>query len=214
MAGAGGCDFLEHPARNGMNAFVFWRADALARHVRLTPAPESVGDSLVRFEPARWGSRQSGRTTPDGYHLIVSPSGGIEHHLLFTDPDPPPIGTRLMPVPAFDAWHPERLEATLAFWRFAHQPRVSPAPRVKSLPPTVRTLESAFLVWTLDLARYGASDREIALALFGVPPRNWEDSGARSMVRRFIAKAEAYAAGKYRLLLKPRRSPFASPPTS
>ncbi|MDR3529309.1 MAG: DUF2285 domain-containing protein [Rhodopila sp.] len=210
-AAAGGRDFLEHPGRSGLEALVFWRADALARHVRVVPASERTsGDGLVRFEPARWGGRQAGRATPDGYHLIVSPSHGVEHHLFFTDPDPPPAGTKLMPMPAFDAWHPERLEATLAFWRFAHHPRVSPAPRVKPPPSGPKALETAFLIWTLDLNRAGTSDREIARAIFGEAPKEWEDSGSRSMVRRFIAKAEEFTANKYHSLLKPRRGPLSS----
>jgi hypothetical protein len=206
---AGGCDFLEHPDRNGLEAFVFWRADAFARHVRLTPAPDGLSqDGLVHFEPKRWGGRQAGRRTPDGYHLIVAPAHGIEHHLFFTGSCPPPIGTELMPLPTFDAWHPERLEATHAFWRFAQHPRVSPAPRVKAPRPSPKTLEAAFLIWALDLKKAGASTRDIAQALFSDAPKGWEDSGFRSWVRRFVAKAESYSVGKYRSLLKPDRGRF------
>lgn len=185
---------------------MFWRADALARHVRLAPAPDSIArDSLVRFEPDRWGGRQAGRSTSDGYHLIVAPAVGVEHQLFFVEPDPPPIGTPLVPQPSFDPWHPERLEATLAFWRFAQNPRSSPAPRVKPHRPTAKTLEFAFLAWTLDLKTQGASERELVGALFGELPVDWEDGGLRSQVRRFVAKARAFAAGQYKLLLKPRR---------
>ena len=188
---------------------MFWRADALARHVRLAPALGSIApDSLVRFEPDRWGGRQAGRSTPDGYHLIVAPAIGVEHHLFFVDLDPPPMGTPLMPLPSFDAWHPERLEATQAFWRFAQTPRSSPAPRVKPPRPTAKALEFAFLVWVLDLKRQGATDRDLAKALFGVAPGDWEDGGIRSQVRRFVAKARIFAAGQYHLLLKPRRRRF------
>lgn len=208
-AGAGGSDVLANPERTGLDTFVFWRADALARHVRLATAPDSITtDSLVRFEPDRWGGRRAGRSTPDGYHLIVAPAVGVEHHLFFADVDPPPIGTPLVPQPSFDAWHPERLEATLAFWRFAQNPRSSPAPRVKPPRPTAKALEFVFLAWLLDLKRQGASERELARALFGERPSDWEDGGLRSQVRRLVAKARTFAAGKYQLLLKPRRQLF------
>ena len=188
---------------------MFWRADALARHVRLVPAPDSIAtDSLVRFEPDRWGGRQRGCATLDGYHLIVAPAIGVEHHLFFADAYPPPVGTPLVPQSSFDAWHPERLEATLAFWRFAQNPRTTPALRVKPLRPTAKTLEFAFLAWMLDLKRQGTTDRELAEALFGEAPLDWEDGGLRSQVRRLVTKARAYATSGYRLLLMPRRRPL------
>ena len=208
-AGAGGFDVLADPDRTGLDVFVYWRADALARHVRLAAAPDSIAtESLVRFEPDRWGGRQAGRSTLDGYHLILAPAIGVEHHLFFADADPPSIGTPLMPQPSFDAWHPERLEATLAFWRFAQNPRSSPAPRVKPPRPSGKTLEFAFLAWALDLKRQGATDHELTRALFGEMPFDWEDSGLRSQVRRLVAKARAYATGGYRRLLMPRRRPL------
>jgi hypothetical protein len=149
-----------------LDAFVFWLADALARHVRLAAAPDCIAtESLVRFEPDRWGGRQAGCSTPDGYHLIVAPAIGVEHHLFFVDADPPPVGTPLTPQPSFDAWHPERLEATQAFWRFAQNPRSSPALRVKPPRPSGKTLEFAFLAWVLDLKRQGATDRDLAKAI-------------------------------------------------
>ena len=156
---------------------------------------------ILRAE--RWGGRQAGRFTPDGYHLIVTPARGIEHHLIFGDSGPPPHGRALMPLPSFDAWHPERLTATLAFWRFAQNPRSSPAAPVKLPKPSAKTLESAFLIWALDLDRAGSSARDIARALFDEAPPDWEDSSSRSRIRRLLRKAEAMSAGKYRLLLKP-----------
>ena len=190
---------------------MFWRADALARHVRLAAAPDSIAtESLVRFEPDRWGGRQAGRSTLDGYHLIMAPAVGVEHHLFFADAHPPPVGTPLMPLPSFDAWHPERLDATLAFWRFAQNPRSSPAPRIRPPRPNGQALEFAFLAWTLDMRRQGATERDLAGTLFGEAPSDWEDSGLRSQVRRFVAKARAFATGQYKKLLKPGRQRFGS----
>jgi hypothetical protein len=165
-----------------------------------------AASSLIRYEPERWGGRQMGRSTPDGYHLILAPAPGIEHHLIFSDPDPPQSGTALIPSPSFDAWHPERLAATLAFWRFAQHPRSSPAAPVKMPRPSAKSLEAAFLVWTLDLESSGTSAREIARALFGEAPPDWEDSSTRSRVRRLLRKAQAMSAGGYRRLLKPHAS--------
>jgi hypothetical protein len=133
----------------------------------------------------------------------VAPARGIEHHLIFGDSGLPPHGRALMPLPSFDPWHPERLTATLAFWRFAQNPRSSPAAPVKLLKPSAKTLESAFLIWALDLDRAGSSARDIARALFDEAPPDWEDSSSRSRIRRLLRKAEAMSAGKYRLLLKP-----------
>jgi hypothetical protein len=152
--------------------------------------------------------QRAGRSTSDGYHLIVVPAPGVEHHLFFADADPPPVGTPLVPLPGFDAWHPERLDATQAFWRFAQNPRSSPATRMKPPRLTPKTLELTFLTCVLDLKNQGGSDRELAWALFGEITTDWEDGGFRSQVRRFVAKAKAYAAGQYRLLLKPRRRRF------
>lgn len=192
---------------------MFWRADILARSVHLAPAPEGAAvESLVRFEPERWDGRQAGFSTPDGYHMIVAPPRGIEHHLFFADPDPPAIGTKLISAVPFDAWHPDRLEATLSFWRFAHRPRMSPAPRVPVPRANRKTLEAAFLLWALDLYRAGASEREIAEALFGHAPPNWEDTGLRSSVRRFIAKSRRYSTDKWRSLLKPHRRRLGADP--
>jgi hypothetical protein len=164
-----------------------------------------AASSLIHYEPERWGSRQAGRSTPDGYHLILAPAPGIEHHLIFSDPDPPRPGTALMPLPSFDAWHPERLAATLAFWRFAQRPRSSPAVPVKMPKPSAKLLEAAVLVWTLDLQWAGSSVRQIARAVFDEAPPGWEDSSSRSQVRRLLAKAKAMSAGGYRRLLKPPR---------
>jgi len=205
-AGAGGYDFLEDPDKTGLEAFVFWRADSLARLVRLAPASEALAaGSLIRYEPERWSSRQAGRPTPDGYHQILAPAPGIEHHLIFSDPNPPLPGTVLMPVPSFDAWHPERLAATFAFWRLAQNPRSSPAVPVRMRKPTGKSLEMAFLTWTLDLQRTGSSVREIARAVFDEAPPDWADSSSRSRVRRLLRKAKTMSAGGYRRLLKPPR---------
>ena len=110
-----------------------------------------------------------------------------------------------MPLPTFDAWHPERLAATLAFWRFAQNPRSSPAAPVNTPKPTARSVEASFLIWALDLDRAGNSTREIARALFGEVLPDWEDSSVRSRVRRLLRKAKAMSAGNYRELLQPRR---------
>jgi hypothetical protein len=206
-AGTGGYDFAEVPDQSGLEALIFWRVDALSHLVRLVPVPRSRG-SLVRFTPDRWGGRQRARATPDGYHLILSPAPGVIHHLLFPGRGPPASGTPLAPVPDLDAWHAERAAATLAFWRFVQEPRVSRAPPIIPPKPTSRSLEAAFMLWALDLKRAGATDREVALALYHAAPTVWSDTPLRAQVRRLIASARRLSKSCYRLLLKPRRGRF------
>jgi hypothetical protein len=121
-----GYDFLVDPDCPAADTLILWQPERLARLVRLSPTPYGA-DCLVRFEPGRWGGRQLGQSVPDGYHMVVAPALGAEHHSLLTCAEPPRVGTPLTPLPAFDAWHPERLAATLAFWRFAQYPRVTRA---------------------------------------------------------------------------------------
>ncbi|WP_408906101.1 DNA -binding domain-containing protein [Nguyenibacter vanlangensis] len=133
------------------------------------------------------------------------PVPGVTHHLFFTGTDPPAFGTPLAPMPIFDPWHRERLDATLAFWRFAQNPKFSAALRIRLPKPTSRSLEAAFMLWALDLRRHGASLREVAELLLGPMPKDWDDTDQRSFTRRLVTRAKAMAAGGYRLLLKPRR---------
>ncbi|MBB6254948.1 DUF2285 domain-containing protein [Nitrospirillum iridis] len=197
----GGCDVLADPALTAREAFVFWRADVLARLVRLTPAPLAAG-CLIHFDPDGWGGRQAALLTADGYHLIIAPRPGLAHHLLLPGPEPPAAHAPMAPVPLFDAWHPQRLASTLSFWRYAQNPRITRAPPVPAPRPTGRTLESAFMLWALDLATAGASGREVAAALWGSAPVDWSDSPMRAQVRRVLATGGRLANGGYRALLK------------
>ncbi|MEE3502977.1 DNA -binding domain-containing protein [Acidiphilium acidophilum] len=185
---------------------LFCTAEAIARavHVRVGH-DESIGNSLVRFDPDKWGAHYAGRPTADGYHLVVAPSSSVRHHLIFQSRDPPPVNAPLTPVVPWDAWHPERLEAAQAFWRFATPPRVRPTssiPRPKAHP---RGLKIAYMAWALDLVGTGASERDTHRALLGEPPAAWEDSGARSRVRTLVAAARRWRDGAAFRLLKPVR---------
>ena len=187
---------------------LFRNADATARVVRVVVAAgAAAGRALVRFERDGWGSRQIGRPTPDGYHLIVAPNAGTRHHLLLPGPEPPPPGAILTPCIPWDEWHLERLEAARAFWHFAARPRVSPAPRTPPPRPHPRGLKIAYMAWALDLAGAGASERDIHRAVIGEPPAPWEDSGARSRIRTLLAAARSWRDGAaFRLLMPQRRS--------
>ena len=185
---------------------LFWIAEATARvvHVRVG-TDETIGESLVRFDPDNWGAHYTGRPTPDGYHLVVAPSASVRHHLIFQSRDPPPADASLTPVVPWDAWHPERLEAAHAFWRFAARPRVPAASSTTRPKPHPRGLKIAYMAWALDLTITGASERDIHRALLGEPPAAWEDSGARSRVRTLVATARRWRDGAAFTLLKPPR---------
>jgi hypothetical protein len=193
-----------NPDCSAADTLILWQPEKLARLVRLSPTPYST-ECLVRFEPGRWGGRQLGRGVSDGYQLVVAPTLGVEHHLLLTCAEPPGTGMPLAPVPDFDAWHPERLAATLAFWRFAQYPRVTQGSSVGLPAPTGRTLQAAFMIWALDLKHVGATDREIARAVWGDAPAVWSDSALRAQVRRFVKAAREHSARRYSVLLKPKR---------
>ncbi len=187
---------------------LFWTADASARIVRAHIAPTGADATpLVRFEPDRWGAPFAARATPDGYHLIVAPNAGTRHHLLLPGPDPPAFGAALTPLIPWDAWHPERLEAARAFWKFAARPRVSPAPRTPPPRPHPHGLKIAYMAWALDLAAVGASERDIHRTVIGEPPAAWEDSGERRRIRTLLATARRWRDGAaFQLLRPPRRA--------
>jgi hypothetical protein len=180
-----------------------WRADTLVHCVQLRPAGSET--SLIRFRPDRWGGRQRSLVDVNLCQFIVSPRPGVVHYLTLPAPNPP-VGMPLSPIVAFDFWHPERAEATLAFWRFAQSPRVTRAPSVPAVRTRRRGTEAAFLAWALDIKQAGGSDRDVARALFGPPPRDWADSARRAQIRSLLKAARQLATSTYRDLLKPRRS--------
>ena len=202
----GGCDFLESPDTTGDRAMLFWSEEATARLVHVRVGTDGmIGKSLVRFEPDCWRARHIGRPTPDGYHLVVAPSSGVRHHLIFQSRDPPPPNAPLTPIIPWDAWHPERLEAARAFWKFAARSRVPAASSIPTPKPHPRGLKIAYMAWALDLAAAGASERDIFRAVLGEPPSAWEDSGARSRVRTLVTTTRRWRDGAAFRLLKPPR---------
>jgi hypothetical protein len=185
---------------------LFWRAEATARIVYVTVGDdEATNRTLVRFEPDRWDARHAGQPTPDGYHLVVAPTAGIRHHLLFQSGKPPSSNAPLTPIIPWDAWHPERQEAARSFWQFASRPRASARPGIPCPKRHPRGLKIAYMAWALDLAASGVSERDIHRAIIGEPPSAWEDSGARSRVRTLVATARRWRDGAAFRLLKPPR---------
>jgi hypothetical protein len=65
-------------------------------------------------------------------------------------------------------------------------------------------LQAAFMLWALDLKHVGATDREIACAVWGDAPKGWSDSALRAQVRRFLKAARQNAAERYAIILKPK----------
>jgi hypothetical protein len=67
------------------------------------------------------------------------------------------------------------------------------------------------MIWALDLKHVGATDREIACAVWGEAPAGWSDSALRAQVRRFLKAARQHATGRYTIMLKPK--PIRTDPT-
>lgn len=202
----GGSTFAEHPALAVPDARIIWRADLDPGTLRVIAVPASRGD-------------------PDGidpsalapWLTIVADVEGVEHAVLS------------------DGWHRIRLDlaggslragAPVIFHYQLHGirsavPKTLPLRRLLDLCRNRRFAVSLFphdrsvdrgleLLRVHDALAEGASQREIASALFGAErlEDGWRGSSdsLRSRVRRLVHDAAAMARGGYRLLLRRRHN--------
>lgn len=163
--------------------------------VRPVPWARSLGD--LRFAPSRWGDRVVRIAAPGGSHLLVRRHGAPELALWLPAGLEPragaPFGLYLHP----DRRHADRVRAAATFHRAIG---LGPPLREASYAQAHR---QAAMLRIHDLARTGASLRDIAGAMFDPMPDDWRASSERSDLRRLAEAADDMVAGGYRALLHP-----------
>lgn len=199
----GGFIFAEDPCRAAPEACLIWQAALDPGTLRMVASPAG-SDQSDRFDPGRF----------HGWFALVTDPAGCEHAVLS------------------DGYHHIRIdieEGSLAagrpvLLRYAlegvvgagAETRLTPLRRLIGLYRTGRFLPALFppdrrVERALDVLRVhdalhaGASQRDIALVLFGTEriPADWRtvSDSLRSRVRRLVAEARRMAGGGYRRLL-------------
>lgn len=151
------------------------------------------------------------RTVADTLHLIVR-TAGADHHIWLRQAEPPSIGTPLEAHLDLTADLPAQIRDLADFYEaFAMPPgrrrswrRSAPRgmPTAQRAPLLMRTLRA------LDADLAGATDRQIAEALFGAArvAAEWSRvSTLRQPVRDLRERGRHYLKGGYRDLLKSAR---------
>ena len=103
-----------------------------------------------------------------------------------------------------DADAPERLTAISRFWHALHSP---PPPADARLTPQ-RRRRLSHMLQALDGHTFGATYRDIAEVMFGVPrvaSDPWKTSALRDTTMRLVRDGLAMVDGGYRDLLRHRR---------
>ncbi len=198
---AGGFTFAEDPGRAALEARIVWDAalDPAILPVRAEPADPNDPEALPLGALAPWLTVVPGA---DGREHAVISDG--RHHLRL-DVDAGRLAGEEAVV----------LDYVLRGIRSA-EPRVLTLRRLLSLcrhrrfvqslfPPDPRMPRMVAMLRVGDALAAGASQREIAIVLFGTEAmaRDWRgrSDALRSRVRRLVRDARVMAAGGYRLLL-------------
>lgn len=191
----GGYDFFENPQRDARDALPFWRPDA---DIALTVGPDSDPDARSPiFDPWRFPGRKT--IGHDGFRLALklSPHGRSWHVYIAAGLDSAEVFTFAV---APDERASARLReandmlAMIAGWNAGFVGRRGSAERVI----TMQSLQA------LDGHLAGASERDIAIAIFGerVVEEKWHgDSELRAKVRYLIRRGRLLMNGGYRRLL-------------
>jgi hypothetical protein len=198
----GGCTFAERPDVSAPQARIIWHTDLDPGTLHVIALPIEPGDP-DEIDPNRlrpWlavAADEDGHehaVLSDGWHHIrVDVEGGSlteEHPLLFH--------YRLVGV----ASAARKILPLRRLIELCRRGRFAPS----LFPPDRRADRWLALLQVHDALRAGASQREIACALFGEDRtladwRSTSDS-LRSRVRRLVKEARAMAAGGYRSLLR------------
>jgi len=175
--------------------------------LRVDAVPAVASDKGDALDPAVLKGWMTIVTDGDGREHIVL-SDGWRHIRLDVD-----AGSLATGEPVVLRYHLEGLasaeEMVLSLRRFLHLCRHGTFARTLFAPDR-QIPRWITLLRVHDAERAGASQREIAAALYGpVVERAWRDSfdSWRSRVRRLVREARAMAAGGYRSLMRGRRPP-------
>lgn len=197
----GGVTFAEDPTRTAPEARILWHAalDPAILPVRAEPAEPDDPDAVRLAALAPWLTVVAG--TDGREHAVISDG---RHHLRLDVEAGRLSGEEAVVLEyvlrGVRAAEPRlltlrRLIGLCRYRRFARS-LFAPDPR---MPRLVRTLRVS------DALAAGASQREIAAALFGADSlgRDWNgrSDALRSRIRRLVREARATAAGGYRQLL-------------
>lgn len=196
----GGCSFPETPDRPATAARVFWRSDWDASVVAIDAAPASSGDPDA-FDVGQFDELVTLLQHTDGHESLLFSDGA--HHL------------QLEIVGGSVASGPVRLHYRLSGFRFVEAQtltvrRLAQFCRLGRFPQGLFPLEPRAHRWVMALRAYdgvaaGASQREIAMVLFGKQTVDDDWSGRsgylRLRIQRLIRGAEKMVCGGYRDLL-------------
>ena len=192
----GGCVFAEDPRRTAPEARIIWDVELDPGTLRATALPASSRDpdaiDLERLRP--WLTVV---TDPAGEHVVLSDGWhrvriDIEHGSLTAGS---PVVLRYL-IHGVASAEPKllplrRLIDLLRHGRFAR----------RLFPRDSRAARHVLTLRVHDALRAGASQRDIALELFGAADASRADS-IRSRVRRLVREARRMAAGGYRSLMQ------------
>jgi len=198
----GGCTFAEDPLRDAVRARILWRAELDPGTLLVAVVPVAAGDPDA-FDPARFARWLTVTADADGWeHAVLS--DGFRHIRIDVEAGSLRLG------------QPVRLSYRLAGVASA-APKLLPLRRLIALCQRGRFAASLFpadrrirrwleVLRVHDAIRHGASQREIAMVLFGSERVDADRTGRadslRSRVRRMVREARLLASGGYRLLLR------------
>lgn len=195
---AGACTFAEDPSLDALHARIFWTAQADLAVVSAAAEPARSGRDC--FDPAELAEWLTLLRSPRGEHLLLS-DGFRRIRIDIRE------GSLLAPQPLRLVFRVEQagladnmvtLRQLLPLLRSGRWPALPN----RHAPIANRQIK---LIRTCDALASGASQRDIAMALFGVEgvAAGWNGCSdfLRSRTRRLVRGARAMAAGGYRQLL-------------
>jgi hypothetical protein len=195
---AGGCNFPARPSRNALEEPVYWTPEADLGKVLLTATPLTAGQG---GDLSAALDESASRLAVDGLHLIHGIGPSAVHVVRLTGAAADQPLAALVPL---DADAPDRLSAISRLWRALHSP--SPPGDARLTPQRRRRLRH--MLQALDGRTFGATYRDIAEVMFGVPrvaSDPWKTSALRDTTVRLVRDGFAMVSGGYRDLLRHRR---------